>query len=137
MNCFKNLDALFPCGAERSSGEVVSVSVRICGSAFRDESYELVWDYGVISWKRKAWYVNASVNAWHLHRNLCRELREQLAHEQILVNRANVKQLYTSLRTMVQFAYQQNAASGHQYFGFALDIETGDWVLDGEINLSI
>lgn len=67
MNQFKLLDKHFPVLPNRHVGEVVSVSCIIMqGEAF----------IGNISCKRKAWYVNASKNAFHLHRFLCKELAE-------------------------------------------------------------
>jgi hypothetical protein len=67
MNIFKTLDAVFPVLPNRSSGEVVGVGIRVfLGNV----------DLGEISAKRKAWYVNTSVNAFHMHRQLIREFME-------------------------------------------------------------
>jgi hypothetical protein len=68
MNMFKSLDTIYPCGDEnRPYGEVVHTIIRV----FLD-GVEL----GELSMKRKAWYVNASVNAFHMHRGLVRELTD-------------------------------------------------------------
>lgn len=65
MNVFKSLDTIFPCGdANRPSGEVVNTDIRV--------SVDNV-NLGEIYMKRKAWYVNASVNAFHMHRSLVRD----------------------------------------------------------------
>lgn len=137
MNCFSNLDFVFPVGAQRLSGEVVSVSCDIY-ACFEDEtgSYEPDLKLGNISWKRKAWYVNASVNAWHLHRNLCRELRELMLYRGYRLTRRQASLLYRSLRTMVQFAYLRTADTGDQYWDFRLSLTSGDWYLQSEHTLS-
>jgi hypothetical protein len=69
MNQFKALDQIFPCLPNRHAGEVVSVSVHLSIADM---------NFGVASWKRKAWYVNASTNAFILHRKLCGEMTECL-----------------------------------------------------------
>lgn len=68
MNQFKILDNLFPTVPNRKCGEVVSVTVFL--------TLDTDCSNAVISHKRKAWYVNASVNAWHLHRGLCQDLND-------------------------------------------------------------
>jgi len=70
MNMFKELDSYFPCAPNRASGEVVSVSISTWGLS---EPFANSERDAVISQKRKAWYVNASVNAFHMHRSLVKD----------------------------------------------------------------
>lgn len=112
MNQFKSLDTLFPCGKDRLCGEVVSVSVHISLSDI--ESF-------FVSWKRKAWYVNASVNAFHLHRGLCKELSNRL--DGLDVPPSAQKKLKKLLAVAVDFAYRREAVGGEdgqQYYDFGL-----------------
>lgn len=112
MNQFSSLDNVFPCIPHRMCGEVV----RICVSVFHEGAFK-----GELSWKRKAWYVNASVNAWHLHRGLCRDLRE-LAHGRVPGVRINdAKRL---LAADVLKAYLANHETGRQNYHYRLDFYT-------------
>jgi len=111
-NVFKPLDRVFPCGKDRVGGEVVSITVSISdGPTFRGE----------ISWKRKAWYVNASVNAWHLHRNLCRELRENFS--QYFTGRESIATAKKLLALGVASCYLRNEKSDQQYFSLVLNVQ--------------
>lgn len=108
-NIFKPLDQLFPCGEERRSGEVVSVQVIVTlNNAIKGE----------MQWKRKAWHVNASVNAWHLHRGLCRELRED--YSQYFTDSEQVRTAKNLLAIATMFSYENNWKCGEQYHRFVL-----------------
>lgn len=102
MNPFKNLDLIFPVGAKRVSGEVVSVSVRVfCNDGRKFD----------ITWKRKAWYVNASVNAYHLWRGLCRDFKEGVpgltSHEY-----AHIR---NQLASIVLLSYLRESSKSYEY----------------------
>jgi len=116
MNAFSYLDSMFPTGADRACGEVVSiwVSIPIQGQEF----------VPVIGHKRKAWYVNASVNAWHLHRSLCRQFKELCGP-----TRSQHRKITRALRALVGFCYEENFRSDQQYFEVTIDPETGDWAI--------
>lgn len=122
-NIFKQLDTLFPCGKDRTSGEVVGVTLRVVtNGSLRGELF----------WKRKAWYVNASVNAWHLHRGLCRELNEDYSSWF-----AGKQQLATAKRLValaVASSYIYNYQYDDQYFTWTLDVSQA---FDGEEILSL
>jgi hypothetical protein len=83
MNQFKFLDSFFPVGSERKFGEVVTCQVTFFVNEYADKDPGLfakaikTVDVGTHWWKRKAWYVNASVNAFHMHRGLCSEVKNQ------------------------------------------------------------
>lgn len=109
MNVFKQLDQFFPCGKDRLSGEVVSLQINLP-------------EGGSIHWKRKAWYVNASVNAWHLHRGLCRDLTGSPFGR--LCNQSQLRTLKRALAYWTMFAYLKNAQTGEQY----LEINLKDYL---------
>lgn len=113
MNQFKALDNLFPCGKDRLFGEVVSINVLV--------SLEGIEPFN-LNGKRKAWYVNASVNAWHLHRHLCKELSRNLywIRNGSLVSRQEVRSLKRGLSDLVRTAYFVNYSNGTQGFEFRL-----------------
>lgn len=112
MNQFKLLDSLFPTLPNRHSGEVVSLSVHV---TVGDQSF------GVISWKRKAWYVNASTNAYILHRSLCKELSENMGwfktgpDAPFYPSQTLMRQAKKLLAIGVWNAYVLNHVSGDQY----------------------
>lgn len=113
MNMFKSLDKLFPTGADRRFGEVVSVSIRVfLGNV----------DLGEIDMKRKAWYVNASVNAFHMHRSLVRDLVD-LLHGSDLTDR-QVKRAKRLASLTVADAYIRNYTSDglFQYTAYHMNI---------------
>lgn len=112
MNLFKSLDTLFPCGNDRSFGEVVSCSITISvGGVVKD----------AINWKRKAWYVNASVNAFHLHRGLVKEFRElSKVHDIPSYTTALTKRL---IALSVLNSYLSNRVEGGQYHHYAIDVK--------------
>lgn len=112
-NIFKTLDDLFPCGKERLSGEVVSISVNVLvNGRFKAN----------IGWKRKQWYVNASVNAWHLHRCLLREFREI----GLILPVAKMKKVKTFFADAVMYGYMSNCATDRQGFEFELELGNED-----------
>lgn len=121
MNQFKHLDTLFPAGAERTSGEVVSVTVCVSSSADGP--------LGIISMKRKAWYVNASVNAFHLHRWLCKEFRELQLKEGLYLSNRLLSRVYARLAYLTNLAYTRNASSGEQYHEFTLGLDDNGFEL--------
>lgn len=108
MNQFKLLDSLFPCGAERLCGEVVGITV----------SFTALNSKRVFFGKRKAWYVNASVNAFHLHRQLCKELRDSA--EVLGVKQSDVRHLKQILAQITLFSYRRNAMWEEQYHEFEI-----------------
>lgn len=124
MNQFKHLDTLFPTGANRLCGEVVSVSVTLC-------FYDHLWSYHfyngrtppVISWKRKAWYVNASVNAFHMHRALCKEFRDCPKPDNVTLPDRHVRAVKRLLAAVVMNSYLANYRDGSQYHSYQIDID--------------
>jgi len=117
MNQFKHLDEHFPVLPNRHSGEVVSLSVIIEIQNSDRFASPIV---GTISWKRKAWYVNASTNAFILHRKLCGELTEYLDHMfgpgvHARVSKQQVKAAKKLLAEAVWNSYVLNCASDLQY----------------------
>jgi len=117
MNQFKHLDSVFPCGKDRTFGEVVNIGIHV----YLDGTFR-----GDISWKRKAWYVNASVNAWHLHRGLCRELRDLVSHQ---VMRSALEDAKKELAYCVYASYWINSATHTQGFSYSMDIRNGRTVV--------
>lgn len=114
MNCFKLLDNFFPCGSDRQSGEVVCVTVNFTNNGVF---------IGSISWKRKAWYVNASKNAWHMHRGLCHEFRTERSR---FVTAAHLKSVKTALGHFVLWSYFCNYLYGEQYHEFSVELNARD-----------
>lgn len=114
MNRFKNLDNIFPCGKDRRFGEVVSVFITCVYEGKVVTSY---------SWKRKAWYVNASVNAFHMHRGLCREF----SNENKWLSDSRTRVVKRAFGDIVNKAYVWNSESDQQYHSFALDLKDGFW----------
>lgn len=115
MNQFKILDSLFPTVPNRSHGEVVSVSVHLTLDADCSNAY--------VSWKRKAWYVNASVNAWHLHRGLCQELNSSGIFP-VHYHRAIKRELgKVVMRSYLSSYVSSRVGSGRQYFEYRLNCD--------------
>jgi hypothetical protein len=106
MNLFTPLDRLFPVAPFRSCGEVVSVSISIGGF--------------VVSDKRKAWYKNASVNAFHMHRSLIRQFREGMGSTLTFAEERAVKRL---LVFCVLDGYLANFTHDDQYFEYSISLE--------------
>ncbi len=116
-NQFKHLDSLYPTvGNNRLFGEVVGIEVHYLHDV--DET-----PLGVSSSKRKACYRNASVNAFHLHRVLCKEARELMRRSPYPVD---LKALNKRLAYLVNLCYCREAANGNsqQYYRFAIEIST-------------
>lgn len=113
MNQFKVLDTLFPCGDERLCGEVVGITVNYSSG---------IGPKRVFFGKRKAWYVNASVNAFHLHRQLCKELRDSC--EVLGIKPSDVRVLKQIMAQMTLLAYRRTAELDHQYHEFEI-VATG------------
>lgn len=109
-NVFKSLDAIFPCGKERLSGEVVGITV-----SFTQFGVLL----GTAYWKRKAWYVNASVNAWHLHRGLCAEFRDD--YSKFCLDGCE-RALKRALGRAVMYSYLINNLSHEQGFHYTIEL---------------
>lgn len=106
-NIFKLLDNYFPCGREnRPFGEVVSIDLHVFDNQMATTTAYV---------KRKAWYVNASVNAWHLHRALCRELKGSGMFPAGLT-----RSVKDALITVVMYSYLRNYTGDRQYFEFVL-----------------
>jgi hypothetical protein len=111
MNMFKTLDAIFPTGEQRLFGEVVGVNIRVyLDGKLLDEIY----------WKRKAWYVNASVNAFHMHRGLVREFTNMNIPGLTSDDRRRAKRLVT---LAVLNSYLVNDKDGTQYSKYDLCLE--------------
>lgn len=108
MNIFKRLDTLFPVGANRTSGEVVSIQLNL----------ELEPLIGTLHFKRKAWYVNASVNAFHMHRGLIREISDLKGFANLSTSdKVKIKRLVT---LSILNSYLSNRATGEQYHSYTL-----------------
>lgn len=130
MNKFSVLDRFFPCGEARLSGEVVNIELRI----YRCDHDAKAYPYDPIvklNWKRKAWYVNASVNAFHMHRGLCREFSEATAYGKFdKVLPAPKHRVVTPLIAQAVLAsYYANASSmkqtGYETQGFTFGLILG------------
>lgn len=113
MNVFKALDLIFPVVPNRTCGEVVSVTITIA------RNMESV---GTFSMKRKAWYVNTSVNAFHMHRHLIRELSNIDVRD---LSQAELRRVKRLISLAVLSAYLQNHKTGSQYHSFTIQIEQG------------
>lgn len=120
MNCFRHLDSLFPSGADRVFGEVVSVSATLL-----DGDVSL----GIISGKREARHANASVSAWHLHRGLCADLRSASCTKGVHLTRPQRILCHRGLRALVAWAYDTNYWTSFQYYDAVLDVRTGGWYI--------
>lgn len=89
-------------------GEIVTIRVNVLldGKTF-----------GFLQWKRKAAYVNTSVNAFHMHRGLCREFRllAGLETPSVVIRAAK-----RSLARLVYRSYADNSVSNEQYYEYAM-----------------
>jgi hypothetical protein len=114
-NRFKTLDNYYPTLPKRRFGEVVSVSIRFLqGEVLEQRTY--------LHWKRKAWYVNASVNAFHMHRGLCREF----SNENSWVSGNQLKRIKKLIGDIVEYSYLQNVNSDTQYYCYAIELDSLD-----------
>lgn len=120
MNMFKALDSFFPCGAARLSGEVVSLSIVLKGLPVSASQWG---GDSTVSWKRKAWYVNASVNAFHMHRGLVGEASKAMDLHGL--SSATQRMLKRQIAVAIAISYSANYLKGDQYFGMVLEC-TGD-----------
>lgn len=111
MNQFKRLDTLFPVGENRTCGEVVALNVSVHD--------DINGKIGVAAAKRKASYVNASVNAFHLHRDLCSDIRRLAGDSWTPIDYRSV---YRRLAYLVNLCYTREAENGNsvQYYDFTL-----------------
>lgn len=114
MNRFKNLDSYFPTGKDRLFGEVVRVTI-IC--MFHGE---VVTTY---SWKRKSAHVNASVNAFHMHRGLCHEF----SSENKWLPRGRERDIKRVFGDLVNDAYLGCHVQGVQNHDYVVDLVTRHW----------
>jgi hypothetical protein len=111
MNPFKSLDSLFPTGKNRSSGEVVGIELNILlNGVLIDTLY----------WKRKAWYVNASVNAFHMHRGLVREFCDLRVPG---LSDLHLRAVKRKVAEAIAYSYVRNHTTGAQGNIFSLYIE--------------
>lgn len=111
MNAFKSLDTLFPTIPNRVFGEVVSVDIQLTlDGEYLDD----------ISMKRKAWYVNASTNAYHMHRSLVRDFTE--ATRKVKLSHEAKKRAKRLIALGVLIGYIGNRESGGQYWSFNLHL---------------
>lgn len=117
-NRFKYLDSYFPCGDERLFGEVVGISITASRSFVFNTHEAFV--------KRKQWYRNASVNAWHLHRAMCRELKAFDAYSGLH------KQLTAVVGDIVEVCYLSNYVFDTQYSSWELCAI--DWGKDSKLD---
>lgn len=116
MNRFISLDQIFPCGKDRKSGEVVGINLQLNGVTSEPLFFH---------WKRKAWYVNASVNAFHMHRGMCREIKSVTSS---LMSRSVQRELCRTVGDMIEFSYRSNAKTDRQSFSYAVHINMlGCW----------
>ena len=106
MNLFTSLDLLFPTTPNRASGEIVSVQMQV-GNLF-------------IADKRKAWYVNTSVNAFHMHRSLIRQFHEGVNRTSCELSFADEKQIKRLIVLCVLNAYLANHQTGLQYQEYSI-----------------
>ncbi|DAD50145.1 TPA_asm: hypothetical protein [ssRNA phage Zoerhiza.4_18] len=111
MNVFKSLDIVFPSGSARTFGEVVGVNIRV----FVDNV-----DLGEIDMKRKAWYVNASVNAFHMHRSLVRDFTDLVRG--VPIRQSELKRAKRLITLAVADAYLSNRKTDSQVFCYYLNI---------------
>jgi hypothetical protein len=115
MNMFKALDSYFPVGAARLSGEVVSLSIFLKFDRF----LTLGQKDTVVSWKRKQWYVNASVNAFHMHRGLVHEASVAMNLHGLSQSRS--RQVNRLIAVAVAISYSNNYLNGDQYYEMIID----------------
>lgn len=117
MNQFLALDNLYPCGADRFSGEVVCVHINVFAMPLGEGSNSFS-----LSAKRKQWYVNASVNAWHLHRALCRELSVAInaSGNHDAIPSRQLREAKSLLARAVEYSYRDNHATDTQFYEFDL-----------------
>lgn len=114
MNVYKSLDILFPTleSGNRHGGEVVDIDITVYADGV---------ELGSIAMKRKQWYVNASVNAFLLHRHLVREFCGLNVHGTPGKTIRRAKRL---IALAVLCGYLENYRSGKQYHTFSLAWET-------------
>lgn len=117
-NRFKSLDYLFPCGANRMAGEVVSTSISFTVNGAFVTS---------LQWKRKSVWVNASVNAFHMHRGLCREF----SNENSWVEQNRIRKLKTLIGDIVQINYLLNFLYNEQYQNCTVELSDLSVIFDG------
>lgn len=116
MNAFSYLDSMFSAEDDRRTGEAVSVWITL-----RNQQRELAL---VIGHRRNSQFANASVNAWHLHRSLCRQFKERCDP-----TRSQHRNATRSLRALVGYCYEENFRSGQRRFVVLFDLTTNDWTI--------
>ena len=117
-NQFKFLDRFFPCLPNRQAGEVVHVRIYFSVGNWVVGLQSPATEY--IDWKRKSWYVNASTNAFIMHRALCAELRSYPWFCTLsATSRRNAK---AAVALAVKLSYLNNFRSDAQYHEFHLNI---------------
>lgn len=118
MNRFTSVNEIFTANGLEPYGEIVTLTI----------SYLVKYDnvtkfIGDTSWKRKTAALPASVNAFHMHRGLCREFRglknPQNPVIEVLTTReiAQVKKL---IGDAVFYAYAKCAGTNYQHFHAAI-----------------
>lgn len=121
-NVFKPLDQLFPTleSGQRHAGEVVGVTLNCITIEYgsRPEQAE-----SVLYEKRKSWYVNASVNAFHMHRSLVRDLVNADAYARSWTARTLQKR---AIAAAVYLSYLNNYSLGDQHTEFTLYTEVDE-----------
>jgi hypothetical protein len=114
MNMFKHLDAHFPTvdSGNRIFGEVVSIELSVSDDI---EGVSLL-----IAEKRKAVYVNASVNAFHMHRSLV----GQLKRSSLFMTSEGVRAASRRIAYLVNLCYTREARNNNsvQYYSFSLRV---------------
>lgn len=116
MNMFKALDSYFPVGAARLSGEVVSLSIHLRLQKGSDLDGR---KNPVVSWKRKQWYVNASVNAFHMHRGLVHEA--SIAMNLHGLSQSSQRAVKRLIAVAIAISYSNNYLMGDQYYEMSID----------------
>lgn len=123
MNQFKTIDNVYKKLGMDCHGEIVTVSISFleCGWTVPEISTDFYGKQLSVWWKRKQSYVPASVNAFHMHRGLCADLR---AHPWFSTLSVSQQRATTKVMALcVLSAYVNNARTGSQAMSFVVNVQ--------------
>lgn len=120
-NQFKALDDIFECTPNRVCGKVVGLTLSFSIGGW---SVDFGRRPGPIFAKRKAWYCNASVNAFHMHRALCRDVAD--LHWFVMLPRDTKRRVKMLIGLAVAAAYMNNFMYDMQYQTFQVNLGMAD-----------
>lgn len=119
MNQFSFIDSVYTFLNQDPHGEIVTVSVEFSEFGWNVMTPENPCKVLSVWWKRKQSYVPASVNAFHMHRGLCKELRESPWFTKCTPTQQ--RSITKQMALCVSMAYIHNACTGSQAMRFVIN----------------